>query len=75
VSTKAGQLHSDDGLSAEDIVLGYKQLAAVECVFRDLKHRVDIRPVYHRLADRIRAHVLLCWLALLHRERDRGDLV
>ncbi|MEW6033130.1 MAG: hypothetical protein AB1645_09700 [Bacillota bacterium] len=56
---------SDDGLSAEDIVLGYKQLAAVERVFRDLGHLVDIRPVYHRLADRIRAHVLLCWLALL----------
>jgi len=56
---------SDDGLSAEDIALGYKQLAAVERVFRDLKHTVDIRPVYHRLADRIRAHVLLCRLALL----------
>jgi len=56
---------SDDGLSAEDIVLGYKQLWAVERVFRDLKHVVDIRPVYHRLADRIRAHTLLCWLALL----------
>ena len=56
---------SDDGLSAEDIALGYKQLAAVERVFRDLKHTVDIRPVYHRLSDRIRAHVLLCWLALL----------
>jgi len=56
---------SDDGLSAEDIVLGYKQLSAVERVFRDLKHLVDIRPVYHRLADRIRAHVLPCWLGLL----------
>ena len=26
---------------------------------------LDLRPVYHRLEDRIRAHVLLCWLALL----------
>jgi transposase len=26
---------------------------------------VDIRPVYHRLEDRVRSHVLLCWLALL----------
>jgi hypothetical protein len=56
---------SDDGLSAEDIALGYKQIASVERVFRDLRDTVDIRPVYHRLADRIRAHVLLCWLALL----------
>ncbi len=37
----------------------------MERVFRDLKHLVDIRPVYHRLADRIRAHVLLPWLGLL----------
>ena len=35
---------SDDGLSAEDIALGYKQLWAVERIFRDLKHVVDIRP-------------------------------
>jgi hypothetical protein len=34
-------------------------------VNRDLKHTVDIRPVHHRREDRIRAHVLLCWLALL----------
>ena len=56
---------SDDGLKAEDVVVGYKQLAAIERVFRDLKHVIDIRPVLHRLADRIRAHVLLCWLAML----------
>ncbi len=56
---------SDDTLSAEDVVMGYKQLNDVERVFLDLKHTIDIRPVYHRLPDRIRAHVLLCWLALL----------
>jgi len=56
---------SDDELSAEEVALGYKQLWQIERVHRDLKHVVDIRPVYHRLEDRIRAHVLLCWLALL----------
>ena len=30
-----------------------------------MKHTLDLRPVYHRLEDRIRAHVTLCWLALL----------
>jgi hypothetical protein len=30
-----------------------------------MKHVIDLRPVYHRLEDRIGAHVLLCWLALL----------
>jgi hypothetical protein len=56
---------SDPSLSAEDIALGYKQLAEVERGWRDLKHVLDLRPVYHRKEERIRAHVLLCWLALL----------
>jgi transposase len=56
---------SDDTLSAEDIALGYKQLLEVESAFRTLKSTLELRPVYHRLEDRIRAHVLLCWLALL----------
>jgi transposase len=56
---------SDFGLSAEDVVLGYKQLSEIERVFRDMKHLIDIRPVRHRLPDRIKAHVLLCWLGML----------
>lgn len=56
---------SDDTLSAADVALGYKQLAEVEQAFRCLKHELDLRPMYHRLEERIRAHVLLCWLALL----------
>ena len=30
-----------------------------------MKQILDLRPVYHRREDRIRAHVVLCWLALL----------
>jgi hypothetical protein len=56
---------SDPHLSAEDIALGYKQLLEVERGWRDMKQVIDLRPVYHRLEDRIRAHVILCWLALL----------
>lgn len=56
---------SDDTLSPEDVALGYKQLLEVEDAFRTLKTTLELRPVYHRLEDRIRAHVLLCWLALL----------
>jgi IS4 transposase len=56
---------SDPKLSAEDIALGYKQLLQVERGWRDMKQIIDLRPVYHRREDRIRAHVLLCWLALL----------
>ena len=56
---------SDPRLSAEDIALGYKQLLTVERGWRDMKQIIDLRPIYHRREDRIRAHVLLCWLALL----------
>src|SRR3954452_7993378 len=56
---------SDPTMSAEDIALGYKQLVQVERGWRDLKTHLELRPVYHRLEHRIRAHVLLCWLALL----------
>ena len=56
---------SDPQLPAGDIALGYKQLLEVERGWRDLKQVIDLRPVYHRKEERIRAHVILCWLALL----------
>ncbi len=56
---------ADPKLSAEDIALGYKQLLEVERGWRDMKQILDLRPVYHRLEERIRAHIILCWLALL----------
>jgi transposase len=56
---------SDPDLSAEDVALGYKNLLEAERCFRDLKSTLELRPVYHHLERRIRAHVLLCWLALL----------
>jgi hypothetical protein len=56
---------SDPQLTPEDIAVGYKQLLEVERGWRDMKSVLDLRPVYHRLEDRIRGHVLLCWLALL----------
>jgi hypothetical protein len=56
---------SDPKMTAEDIALGYKQLLEVERGWRDMKQIIDLRPVYHRKEERIRAHVILCWLALL----------
>jgi transposase len=51
-------------LDDADTVSGYKSLSLVERAFRCIK-TVDlhVRPVYHRLADRVRAHVFLCMLA------------
>ena len=56
---------TDPSLTPEEVVLGYKQLMEVERAFRTLKHTLELRPLYHRLPERIRAHVLLCFLALL----------
>jgi hypothetical protein len=56
---------SDPKMTAEDIALGYKQLLEVERGWRDMKQVIDLRPVYHHKEERIRAHVILCWLALL----------
>ena len=56
---------SDPKMTAEDIALGYRQLLEVERGWRDMKQVIDLLPVYHRKEERIRAHVILCWLALL----------
>jgi hypothetical protein len=56
---------SDPHMTTEDIALGYKQLLEVERGWKDMKQVIDLRPVYHRREDRIRARVILCWLALL----------
>ena len=51
-------------LPAEAVVASYKSLSGVERAFRSLK-TVDlhVRPIHHRLPDRVRAHILLCMLA------------
>lgn len=51
--------------SAEQVVSRYKSLADIERGFRVLKSDLDIAPVFHRLPDRIRAHALICFLALV----------
>jgi hypothetical protein len=56
---------SDDDLTAPEIAIYYKHLIEVEACWRDQKHILDLRPIYHRKEDRIRAHVLLSFLALL----------
>jgi transposase len=49
----------------EQIVARYKALADIEWGFRVLKSEIEIAPVFHRRADRIRAHALICFLALV----------
>lgn len=51
-------------LSAPDTVRCYKNLARVERAFRTLKSvDLQVRPIHHRAADRVRAHIFICLLA------------
>jgi len=56
---------SDTTLTPDDLAAAYKQLLAVERGWRDFKGALGLRPVFHHREDRIRAHIQLCWLALL----------
>ena len=55
---------SAEDLSAADCVRSYKALTRVERAFRTLKtDHLQVRPIRHRLAERVRAHIFLCVLA------------
>lgn len=51
-------------ISGDDAVRSYKQLTRVERAFRSMKTMdLHVRPIHHRLEDRVRAHIFLCMLA------------
>ncbi len=53
-----------DQLQAADVVTAYKNLSHVERDFRTIKvDDLDLRPIHHRLENRVKAHVLICMLA------------
>ena len=55
---------STDKMNAAECVRSYKSLAMVERAFRSFKGvDLKVRPIHHRLEDRVRAHLFLCMLA------------
>lgn len=53
------------GMDKEEAVSSYRRLAEVDRDFRQMKTvSLELRPIYHRLEDRVKAHVFLCMLAL-----------
>jgi transposase len=52
-------------LTPTEVVMRYKSLADIERGFRVLKSEIEIGPVFHRLPGRIRAHAMICFLALV----------
>ncbi len=62
---KLALLTNAPDLTPAETVLRYKSLADIERGFRVLKSDIEIAPVHHRLPERIRAHALICFLALV----------
>ena len=62
---KLALLTNTPDLTSAETVAHYKALADIERGFRVLKSDIEIAPVHHRLPDRIRAHALICFLALV----------
>ncbi len=58
-------LVTNTDLESEEVVRRYKSLADIERGFRVLKSDIEIGPIYHRLPKRIRAHALVCFMALI----------
>jgi hypothetical protein len=62
---KLALLTNAPDLTPDEAVARYKSLADIERGFRVLKSDIEIAPVHHRLPDRIRAHAMICFLALV----------
>ena len=56
---------SEKGLSILDAVALYKELTDVESGFRQLKDVLAMRPIYHQIEPRVKAHIFVAALALL----------
>jgi hypothetical protein len=69
----------EDGYPAADVILAYKGLSHAERAFRDIKSGdLEVRPIHHRRARRVRAHVFLCMLAYYvtwHMKRDLAPML
>lgn len=58
-------LVTNTALPVAEVIDRYRALADIERGFRVLKSDIEIAPVHHRLPERIRAHALICFLALV----------
>ncbi|MCH3917945.1 MAG: hypothetical protein LKE40_10945 [Spirochaetia bacterium] len=65
VRTKVGIFRIDKAKIAFKIAMGYKQLSETAKMFRDIKDVLEIHPVYHMIDDRIKFHILICWMTMV----------
>lgn len=55
--------HKENDLSSEEILKRYRNLWQIEAAFRVNKHDLKMRPIYHWTEDRIKSHILICFVA------------
>ena len=58
-------VRTNTDLPTDEVALAYKSLWQIEQAFRELKSGLEIRPVYLRLEEHVRGHILVCFLALV----------
>jgi len=58
-------LATTSDIEAKRVMESYKELRSVERAFREIKNFLDIRPIYHRRDEMVKAHVFVCVLAYL----------
>jgi transposase len=58
-------VRTNTDLPTDEVALDYKSLWQIEQAFRELKSGLEIRPVYLRLEEHVRGHILVCFLALV----------
>jgi transposase len=56
---------SNTNLTGPEVIERYKGLWQVEAAFRSLKSEIEVGPMHHRTDNRIRAHVMICFFALM----------
>ena len=68
-------LRTNTALPTAEVALAYKSLWQIEQAFRELKSGLEIRPVFLRVEDHVRGHILVCFLALVMEATLRRLLV
>jgi transposase len=58
--------------AAEDLWKSYMQLTEAEAAFRIQKDELQLRPIWHQIAERVQAHILVCFLAYVLRKLLEG---
>lgn len=72
-------IRTDTNLPKEKVALTYKRLSELEALLRDMKDLLEVRPIFHRKEDMVKAHIFVCFLSLrlmveLKKKMEEADI-